>query len=215
MSSKIVRAGYYGNLSQSGDLYSLAVGGLFLTRPLSSITTTGWFVVDSIVYSEGCLISVKMRFAQYCDGYFPLYGALDWAADNPFYPLGPHNPPPNLWQPLEAYIPSSVNYLYLMSSLYNLVNLTSTPINSIFNITENAGVLSMEVQTNVLWQGTFAPFQPLSKLQPGFYPSLSSSFQLPGVSGISLLLSGDADFEGVMSAAWFMVVRTKQANSQR
>ena len=81
--------GYYGNLGASDQgTYSPIYGGLFWRLAWSMCEycqwTTGWFVVDSVTYSEGSLNSIQLRFAQYCGGHTSaLYGALNWAATNP------------------------------------------------------------------------------------------------------------------------------------
>ena len=40
---------------------------------------TGWFVVDSVTYSNGNLTSIHLRFEQHCEGGTPaLHGMIDW-----------------------------------------------------------------------------------------------------------------------------------------
>jgi len=108
--------GYYGNLSASDQgTYSPIYGGMFWHLPWSICTyctwTTGWFVVDSVTYSEGSLNSIQLRFAQYCGGYTSvLYRALNWAAANPSYPLGPLLPPPTYGSPLSPLFPRATTF---------------------------------------------------------------------------------------------------------
>lgn len=170
---------------------------------------SGWFVVDAIAYSEeGQLSSVKLRFEQQCGYNDVLYGALGWAADNPDTPPGPVNPPPpNLWQPAQAVLPSSGNYFYIDSACANPLNTTYIPSNSILSVREFLGVLSVQVNANVVLSADFSTMISLFELQPGYYGKLEQyPNSNPARGGISLQISSCSLYSyGQEESGWFVV----------
>lgn len=75
-----IEKGYYAGLQRYAFSNALK-GGLSIGSPGRGCNTSlGWVMVDDVVYVNGALNSILMRFEQSCDGQPPLRGVLRWKA---------------------------------------------------------------------------------------------------------------------------------------
>jgi hypothetical protein len=73
-----IEKGYYPGLQRYAFSNALK-GGLSVGSPGRGCNTSmGWVMVDDVVYVNGALSSILMRFEQSCDGLPPLRGILRW-----------------------------------------------------------------------------------------------------------------------------------------
>ena len=172
-----LKRGFYGNLKLYPD-NNPAVGGLAWEgcgRQCNS--SEGWFAIDDAQYNGTAVVSLSLRFAQYCDDQSSaLFGALTWAAANPSNPPGPVRPPPAwLWAPKASALPTG-NYIYLQSQpgerLLQGLNLTYTSEDSVLEFALKQGLLKVTVNGDKNWQGEFKPMAGLATLEPGYYGNL-------------------------------------------
>jgi PKD repeat protein len=209
-----LQAGYYGGLTRY-PFHDLAWGGLSWSGDGRGCNTlTGWFVVDSVRYESGTLQSIELRFEQHCEGGLPaLNGKIHWDAADTTGPGGPIAPPPaDLWQPPAGAVPGSGNYVYLHSEAGDYIGqgqtLTYTQGNALLSVTADGGLLSVRVQGNQNWSGSFKAMDTLSELTPGYYPNLGRfPFHNPTAGG----LEWAGDGRGCNSlTGWFVVDRLVQ-----
>jgi hypothetical protein len=173
-----LRPGYYGNL-QRYPFHNAVFGGLdFSGQGRGCNTLQGWFVVDSVAYSNGALAAIDLRFEQHCEGAVPaLRGKIHWVAGDTTTPSGPVNPAPaGLWAPAADATPASGNYVYLSSESGDYIGqgqtYTYTQANSTLTFTATAGLLSVGVSGSTWWNGNFKAMDSLQQLQPGYYGNL-------------------------------------------
>jgi hypothetical protein len=192
----LLQPGYYGNL-QRYPFHNPTTGGLSWSGDGRGCNTlTGWFVVDSISYSNGALASVDLRFEQHCEGQGPaLRGKIHWASGDATAPAGPVNPPPsNLWQPPTGVTPASGNFVYLQSDSGDYIGAGQTylytPANATLTFNATGGRLSVGANGSTSWSGDFQAMNVLTSLQPGYYGNLQRyPFHNPALGGLSW--SGD------------------------
>lgn len=74
-----LQPGYYGDL-QRYPFHNPTKGGLsWYGNGRGCNRLTGWFVVDSVSYSNGALTAIDLRFEQHCEGLSPaLRGKIHW-----------------------------------------------------------------------------------------------------------------------------------------
>ena len=179
--------GYYGNLGLYPTGYNPAVGGLqweSLVWYTPCFNVAGWFVIDGITYKQGNMSSLRMRFAQRCNGNGPtLFGAFFWKeslSEGPVYPV-----PMHLWKP--AKVPVVGDYVYLESGKSQMLY---TSANAEIAVSEDLGLLTVEVNSSPSnWKGHFATMLSAPTLEPGLYHSLA---QYPHYS----LAAGGVDWSG-------------------
>lgn len=166
--------GYYGGLGLYPSGYNPGVGGLqweSLIWYTPCLNVVGWFVIDGITYKQGNMTSLRMRFAQRCNGNGPtLFGAFFWKstlslAEGPIYPV-----PEHLWEP--ANVPEVGDYVYLSSGVSQ--GMLYTAANAYITISEELGILAVEIHSNPIhWKGYFATMLSAPTLEAGFYGPLT------------------------------------------
>lgn len=180
-SIETLQPGYYGGL-QRFPFRNTRMGGLEWTGNGSGCNTlTGWFVIDSVSYTDGALSSIDLRFEQHCEGLQPaLHGQIHWTADNLTPASGPVNPPPaDLWQPAAGTTPSSGNYIYTESDAGDYIgqgqSQTFTPASATITVSGVDANLNVSVTGDgysFWWYGNFAAMNSLTQLEPGYYGDL-------------------------------------------
>ena len=192
-SVSLLQSGYYGDLARY-PFHNPVKGGMSWTGEGRGCNTlTGWFVVDSVTYTNGSLTAIDLRFEQHCEGASPaLHGKIHWAAGDSTTPPGPVNPPPTgLWQPTAGATPATGNYVYLQSDAGDYIGQgatsTYTPADATLSLSANAGLLHVGVNgSQVWWTGDFKTMNGISTLQPGYYGDLSRyPFHNPAKGGLS------------------------------
>jgi len=169
-------AGYYDGL-QRYPFNNPVLGGLSWSgegRGCNQLS--GWFVIDSISYSNGSLSALDLRFEQYCDSNSaPLHGKLHWTANDTTAAPGPVLPlPSGLWAPDSSFVPPAGNYVYLVSDQGDYIgagmtSLLTPPASPITMDTNLTAALRIDVGG---WSGNFVGMNSLSQLKPGYYGGL-------------------------------------------
>ena len=184
-----LQVGYYGNLQRAGS-HNPTFGGIDFGGGCNKVT--GWFVIDSITYTEGSISAIDLRFEHHCEGEVPaIRGKIHWAPGDTTQPPGPVNPvPAGLWQPAPGATPASGNYVYLQSDPGDYVGggreYTLTQADSLMEWRLNGNGLRFFVHGDTNWSGEFTPMDFLTSLEPGFYINmLRSPFHNPVVGGLS------------------------------
>ena len=170
-----LRAGYYGDLRRF-PYNNPAKGGLSWSGEHRGCNQlSGWFVIDSVVYSGNSLQSITLRFEQNCE-FEPaaLRGMIRWSADDTRQPAPPVNPPPaNLWNAAPGTTPDTGNYVYLQSEPGDPVGLGQTwlytELDAEIEMSVSGRLLNVEVIGDERWTGQFQPMLPFTELQPGYY----------------------------------------------
>jgi len=175
---ELLTTGYYGNLERFGD-HNPVVGGLHWSgEGRRCSTATGWFVVDSVVYDETTLVSIDLRFTQYCDGAAAaLHGKIHWDANDAIIPLAPIvPPPPNLWEPAPGTTPATGSYVHLESEAGDWVGIgrsyTYTLDDSLLTFDSEGGHLLVNVNGDERWDGNFQAMDTLGQFEAGYYSDL-------------------------------------------
>ena len=201
-----IEPGVYTGLTRY-PFHNPAVGGLdWYGEGRGCNMLTGWFAVDQVLYLNGNLVLIDLRFEQHCEGgSSALYGTIHWAADDPSAPPGPVLPiPAGLWAPAAGSTPATGDFVHLVSDAADPIGLgqtlTYTPANATIGVTTPAGRLSITVSG---WFGDFQAMVPLSELQPGYYPDLQRyPFHNPAKGGLTWFGQG----RGCNTlAGWFVV----------
>jgi uncharacterized repeat protein (TIGR01451 family) len=204
-----LQPGYYGNL-QRYPFNNPVKGGLDWSGDGRGCNVLlGWFVVDSVTYSNGSLSSLDMRFEQHCEGGGPaLHGQIHWLSNDATTPPGPVNPPPaGLWQPNPGVTPASGNYVYLASDFGDYIGAGEThlytPSNAVVSVNGTGAHAGINVSGNENWSGDFQGMNTLIQLQPGYYGSLERfPFHNPVRGGMSW--SGEGRGCNTLTG-WFVV----------
>jgi len=183
--------GYYPNLERY-PFHNPVRGGLSWSGEGRGCNTlTGWFVIDSIVYSGGAIEAVELRFEQRCDGGQPLRGAVRWDASDASQPPGPQQPPPaSLWQPAPGATPASGNYVYLVSDMGDYIGqgqtYTITPASHTVALNTSGARFYININGPTYWYGEFQGMSSITELEPGYYPDLQRyPFHNPARGGLS------------------------------
>jgi hypothetical protein len=167
-----IQPGYYGDL-QRYPFHNPTKGGLdWGGEGRGCNRLTGWFVVDSISFSNGVVASLDLRFEQHCEGGAPaLRGKIHWDANDTTVPPGPVNPPPaGLWAPAPGATPASGNYVYLVSDTGDYIGAGQTyTYTSAITINASGGHLNVSVSG---WAADFQTMIGVSSLLPGYYGNL-------------------------------------------
>jgi len=204
-----LQPGYYSGL-QRYPFHNPVAGGLsWYGEGRGCNTLTGWFVIDSISYSNGSLTALDLRFEQHCEGgSAALHGAVHWAANDPTMPPGPQDPPPaGLWAPAQGATPASGSYVYLASDPGDYIGgglaYTYTGSDAILRVTSANRMLSVSVTGDEGWGGQFLGMSSIQQLQPGYYGNLERyPFNNPVKGGLSW--SGEGRGCNTLTG-WFVV----------
>jgi uncharacterized repeat protein (TIGR01451 family) len=171
--------GYYGDLLGFPGHNRVRGGISWYGEGRGCNQATGWFVIDSVMYSGSTLNSIELRFEQHCEGQTPaLRGLIRWSAADTRQPLPPQNPPPaGLWAPPSGAMPPAGNYVYLQSDAGDYVGEGQTHLYTapdvVLLMSTSGSQLDVEVQGDVRWGGYFIPMVPLSQLHVGYYGGLT------------------------------------------
>lgn len=203
-----LEVGYYGDL-QRYPFHNPVKGGLnWSGEGRGCNRLTGWFVVDSITYSGSTLTAIDLRFQQHCDGGPALNGEIHWDASDTTAAPGPVLPiPAGLWEPTPGITPTNSNYVYLESDFGDWVgggaNYLYTPADSIISVNAANARLTVDVNGDEDWGGTFQAMNSISQLQVGYYGDLQRyPFHNPVKGGMSW--SGEGRGCNTLTG-WFVV----------
>jgi len=203
------RSGTYGNLTRY-PLQDAAVGGLSWTGEGRGCNTLqGSFTVYSATYSSGQLTSIDLSFEQHCEGGAPaLHGQIRWSASDTTQPAGPVNPPPSgLWAPSAGATPATGNYVYLNSDVGDYIGAagvhTYTLADAVINVNASGRNISVSVNGDESWSGTFQVMNSLTQSQAGYYGSLQRyPFNNPTKGGLDW--SGEGRACNTLTG-WFVI----------
>jgi uncharacterized repeat protein (TIGR01451 family) len=187
-----LQPGYYGEL-QRYPFHNTVRGGLSWSGEGRGCNTLrGWFVVDSISYSNGELSAVELRFEQRCEGgAAALRGKIRVVANDTTSPPGPVEPPPaGLWSPAPGATPDSGNYVYLQSDVGDYIGggrtYTYTGSNAAFSLDAIGSRVSLVLNGSESWIGEFQGMTGIARLEPGYYGDLRRyPFHNPVRGGLS------------------------------
>lgn len=151
----------------------------------------GWAVIDSVSYAGGKLAAIDLRFEQVCSrAGGPMRGALHWRADDQTPPPQPAAIPGELWRPAAGEVSASGNYLYLKSDAADYIgqgdNFLFTRQNSVLELSENAGTLTLSVRGDTLFSGSFQVPAGATGIAPGYYAALPAPGQNTARGGFRL-----------------------------
>jgi hypothetical protein len=205
----LLQPGYYGNLSRYPFNNPTTGGMSWNGNGRGCNVLTGWFVIDSIVYSGNTVTSVDLRFEQHCEGAAAaLHGKIHWSVGDPTTPPGPVVPAPaGLWQPTPGITPASGNFIYLESQSGDFIGLGGnylyTPANATLGISTQGAHLDVAVQGKEQWTGVFQAMNTLQYLQLGYYGNLEGfPFNNPTKGGLSWYGQGRGCN---MVTGWFVI----------
>jgi hypothetical protein len=173
-----LQPGYYPDAGRFPFQNPVRSGLAWSGEGISCNRLTGWFAVDSIVFTSGVLTVLDLRFEQHCEGYTPaLRGVIHWRSGDMTRPAGPVHPiPTRLWKPAPGSAPSAGNYVYLESEPGDRIgggkSYTYTQASAIIVLSAVDGTLSVEVRGDESWHGNFQTMNTLTRLEPGYYPDL-------------------------------------------
>ena len=172
---------------------------------------SGWVQIDDIVFAEGQLVSVDLRFAQHCsDSYPALRGQVHWIANDATRPSGPVDPAPSgLWVPSPGATPASGNFLYVEGDpdypgLWGGTELF-TPVDSVVDVSHSLpdGYVTFNAWGDSIYTGGMRAMLPLSRLAPGYYESGVRGFGNPVLANFGIARSNTRGC--LYSAGWFVV----------
>jgi hypothetical protein len=168
-----LQPGYYGDLTRNPTEGGLSWSG----EGRGCNQAYGWFVVDDVVYSGTKLVSIDLRFEQYCDiNLNALHGKIHWEAGDTTVPPGPTAPPSGLWAPPANATPATGNYVYLESQPGDYVGQGGTYLytqaDSTINAQANGAHLGVWVTGSKTWFGDFQVMSTLTKFEVGYYGDL-------------------------------------------
>ena len=173
-----LEVGYYSDLRRF-PFHNPVKGGLdWAGEHRGCNTLTGWFVIDDVTYNGTTLMAIDLRFEQRCDGFeAALNGEVRWDANDTTGPPGPVVPPPaGLWEPAHGTTPDTGNYVYLESEPGDYIGAGGTylytPGDSVFTVDAEGAGLTVSIDGNEHWDGTFEGMSSLSRLEVGYYGGL-------------------------------------------
>lgn len=187
-----LQPGYYPDLRRY-PFHNPAKGGLsWFGEGRGCNTLSGWFVVDRVVYTNGVLTALDLRFEQHCGGgTAALHGQIHWDSSDPTRPPGPVFPvPAGLWQPAPGSTPPTGNYTYLDSDVGDFIGQGQiylyTPANATITLSASGGHATVAISGAQGWNGDFQTMNTINQLQPGYYPDLHRyPFHNPSKGGLS------------------------------
>jgi uncharacterized repeat protein (TIGR01451 family) len=176
----------------------------------------GWFVVDSVTYTNGSLTAIDLRLMEQCLWYSevhgPVYVKIHWRADDTLAAPGPQNPPPaGLWEVPGNSVPASGNFFYITGDPGEFITLGETfnytPATATFEAGWNTnGIATFDITPSNSTSGFrlyLRKMNSIARLEPGYYPNLQGALGgNPTVAGLNLSSPG----RGCASAdGWFVV----------
>lgn len=191
-----------------------AVGGLSVNYESRGCNvSTGWFVIDHIVFDGEAVAALDARFEHHCEGNTPaIRGKIHWRPDDATQPPGPVVPPPDgLWAPPAGAVPATGNVVYLQSDAGEFVGqgrtMTYTPLTSVIGygggyIAPAPNRFTITVTGDEEWVGHFQAMSSISEMRAGYYGNLVR-FPSGAVEG-SLSWTGEGRACNQVSG-WFVV----------
>ena len=151
-------------------------GGFHFSGQGRGCDQSGWFIIDDVVYADGKLVLLDLRFEQHCNDLEPaLRGQIHWVAGDETHPPGPVDPPPpGLWDAPAGATPASGNYVYLTSDAGDFVGQGRTELftqlNSVLGANIDSDLLTISATGDRGYVAYFKPMSPLTRVIPGYYP---------------------------------------------
>jgi len=182
---KQFQVGYYPNMTDYAR-YNPLFGGLSWSGEGVSCGKTGWFAVDSVVYSGNEIAALDLRFECSRDG-VTVHGKVHWQAGETPIILGPATPPATLWKPPASFQAPAGNYVYLTSDTGNYqarINKT-LPIGELFQVSQTSTSEIIIVRSNDYWI-TFRGIEGMPNLTPGYYSGLKEVYVNPVRGGFGM-----------------------------
>ena len=114
---------------------------------------------------------------------------------------GPIYPPPkDLWTPSISSVPLFGDYFYFLSSESYL----STPLNSVFSLSLDSGLLEVQVAGDQRWTGIFQVMSEISTLELGYYQVQRFPSQDQSIAGL-LWVGGVFGSECTEVSGWVVI----------
>lgn len=187
----LLEPGYYGNLKEY-PFHNPAAGGLNWSGEHRSCgRAVGWFVVDSVTYSDASLVAAEIRFEQRCVySTGVLRGKIRWDGTDMPPTRGPVAPPPDLWQPAPGATPATGNYVYFEVPEGNFVDsgktFLYTQADSMLSVRTRTAHVGIDVTGDKYWIGDFVGMAGIDRLEVGYYGNLLRyPVHNPTVGGVS------------------------------
>lgn len=165
--------------SLSGGAFTVSHGHYGYFDPL------GWVVIDNISYAGGKIVALDLRLEALSVNTLGnekglLRGQLHWRADQPDNFPGPSQLVPELfWRPATNYLPAAGNYIYLESDRSDFVGAAPaylyTPLDSMISVRADRNKVSVNVNGDERWSGTFTTMSNASQIQAGYYAGLENT----------------------------------------
>lgn len=201
-----LEAGTYANLTRF-PFHSAAAGGLsWFGEGRGCNTLTGSVTISEVEYQGEELRAVDLTFEQRCENSSArLRGTIHWRADDESTPPGPVNPAPSgLWTPPAGALPNVARALYLASEPGDYIGGGNTYTYTGADVVVQVTAGHVYVQAGP-WNGNFQAMEGLSRIQPGYYGSLTRyPFHNPAKGGLTW--SGDGRGCNNLTG-WFVVDR--------
>ena len=202
-----LEVGYYGDLQRPFQ-DPVGAGLSWAGEGRGCGTLTGWFVIDNVTYDGDTLMAIDLRFEQHCEGGGPaLNGEVHWDANDTTVP-GPVVPPPaGLWEPAQGTTPDTGNYVYLESEPGDFIGAGGTylytPADSVLTVDAQGAGLTVSINGNEYWNGTFLGMNSLSRLEVGYYGGLQ---RFPFHNPVRGALDWDGEHRGCNTLiGWFVI----------
>lgn len=217
-SFKLLQTGTYYNLTRY-PFHVPAIGGLnWSGEGRGCNVLSGSITINSVAYSGSALQSISLSFEQHCENQAAaLRGQVFWSVFDGSVPAGPQTPiPAGLWSPPSGSTPSAGSYIYLASDPGDYIGAGRTYAYSrataSLAVSANGGTLSINVDGDQNWRGSFAAMKTLTQLQPGYYADLQRyPFHNPVKGGLDW--SGEGRGCNTLRG-WFVVDAVTYAGTQ-
>lgn len=169
-----------------GDYASLSKGAFTIALDhYGYFDPLGWVVIDNISYVGGKIVALDLRLEALSinsmgNGKGLLRGQLHWRADQPDNFPGPSQLVPALfWRPATNYLPTAGNYIYLESDRSDFLGAAPaylyTPLDSMITVSADRNKVSVNVNGDERWSGSFATMSNASQILAGYYAGLENT----------------------------------------
>ena len=202
-----LEVGYYGDLQRPFQ-DPVGAGLSWAGEGRGCSTLTGWFVIDNVTYDGDTLMAIDLRFEQHCEGGGPaLNGEVHWDANDTTVPRPVVPPPAGLWEPAQGITPDTGSYVYLESEPGDFVGAGGTylytPADSVLTVDAQGAGLTVSINGNEYWNGTFLGMNSLSRLEVGYYGGLQ---RFPFHNPVRGALDWDGEHRGCNTLiGWFVI----------
>jgi hypothetical protein len=175
----------------------------------SCTSSTGWAAIDNVVYTNGQLTSISLRFQRNCNGATAaLRGTINYNVNDRTAAVpSPTSPPAGLWSPPATVAASQGNYAYFDSAEGDYVGLGKTYLfdrrSSIISATTGGYLLYINVAADDVWHAEIRGPSAMGRLTAGYYPGVKGArFNNPLKGGLSWTGAGRGCSE---SSGWFAI----------